>query len=109
MPRWGGTGGEPLRTPVGGGTSGEDDIINFGGENNWIRVPDLCKFSFMKGKDVHPYLIQFKPCAINRVEVNYTSDGTYATYSDGQPVCTELRLNFMETKLVFADEVGMGY
>ena len=109
MPRWGATGGEPLRTEAGAGTDPEGDIINFGGENNWIRVPDLCKFSFMKGTDVHPYLIQFKPCAINRVEVNYTSDGTYATYSDGMPVCTELRLNFMETKLVFADEVGMGY
>lgn len=109
MPRWGATGGEPLRTEAGAGTDPEGDIINFGGEDNWIRVPDLCKFSFMKGTDVHPYLIQFKPCAINRVEVNYTSDGTYATYSDGMPVCTELRLNFMETKLVFADEVGMGY
>ena len=108
MPRWGATGGEPLRTEAGGG-GGDRDIIDFGGEDNWIRVPDLCKFSFMKGTDVHPYLIQFKPCAINRVEVNYTSDGTYATYSDGMPVCTELRLNFMETKLVFADEVGMGY
>ena len=109
MPRWGATGGEPLRTEAGTGTNPEADIINFGGEDNWIRVPDLCKFSFMKGTEVHPYLIQFKPCAINRVEVNYTSDGTYATYSDGMPVCTELRLNFMETKLVFADEVGMGY
>ena len=109
MPRWGATGGEPLRTEAGAGTDPEGDIINFGGENNWIRVPDLCKFSFMKGTEVHPYLIQFKPCAINRVEVNYTSDGTYATYSDGMPVCTELRLNFMETKLIFADEVGMGY
>ena len=109
MPRWGATGGEPLRTEAGAGTDPEGDIINFGGEDNWIRVPDLCKFSFMKGDEVHPHLIQFKPCAINRVEVNYTSDGTYATYSDGMPVCTELRLNFMETKLVFADEVGMGY
>ena len=109
MPRWGATGGEPLRTEAGAGTDPEADIINFGGEDNWIRVPDLCKFSFMKGDEVHPHLIQFKPCAINRVEVNYTSDGTYATYSDGMPVCTELRLNFMETKLVFADEVGMGY
>ena len=109
MPRWGATGGEPLRTEAGTGTNPEADIINFGGEDNWIRVPDLCKFSFMKGTEVHPYLIQFKPCAINRVEVNYTSDGTYATYSDGMPVCTELRLNFMETKLVLADEVGMGY
>ena len=109
MPRWGATGGEPLRTEAGAGTDPEADIINFGGEDNWIRVPDLCKFSFMKGDEAHPHLIQFKPCAINRVEVNYTSDGTYATYSDGMPVCTELRLNFMETKLVFADEVEIGY
>lgn len=109
MPRWGATGGEPLRTEAGAKENAERDIIDFGGEDNWIRVPDLCKFSFMKGDEVHPYLIQFKPCAINRVEVNYTSDGTYATYSDGMPVCTELRLNFMETKLIFADEVAMGY
>ena len=43
---------------------------------------------------------------LQTAEVNYTSDGTYATYSDGAPVAVELRLNFMETKLIFADEVG---
>ena len=63
----------------------------------------------MHGDTPHPLFIQFKPCAISRVEVNYTSDGTFATYSDGSPVAIELSLNFMETKLVFADEVALGY
>ena len=63
----------------------------------------------MKGHKPHPYLIQFKPCAISAVEVNYTPDGTYATYNSGAPVAVELRLNFMETKLIYADEVGLGY
>lgn len=81
----------------------------FSGMNNFIRVPNLCKFTFMRGGAAHPYLIQFKPCAIANVEVNYTPDGTYATYSDGKPVAIELRLSFMETKLIFSEEVGNGY
>ena len=35
----------------------------------------------------------------------YTPDGTFATYSDGAPVAVELRLSFMETKVVFAQEI----
>ena len=109
MPSWGATGGEPLVAGAGATQNPEEDLINYGGEDNWIRVPNLCKFTFMHGDTPHPYLIQFKPCAISRVEVNYTSDGTFATYSDGSPVAIELSLNFMETKLVFADEVALGY
>ena len=81
----------------------------FSGMNNFIRVPNLCKFTFMRGGEPHPHLIQFKACAIANVEVNYTPDGTYATYSDGKPVAVELRLSFMETKLIFSEEVGTGY
>ena len=83
--------------------------FDLGGEDNFITVPDLCKFTFMSGSEPHPYLIQFKPCAIQAVEVNYTPDGTFATYRDGAPAAVELRLNFMETKLIFADEVGIGF
>ena len=76
-----------------------------GDRQNFIRVPNLCKFTFMKGHKAHPHLIQFKPCAISNVEVTYTPDGTFATYSDGAPVAVELRLSFMETKVVFAQEI----
>ena len=87
----------------------QDEINMITAENNWIRVPSLCKFTFMKGGTEHPHLIQFKPCAISKVEVNYTADGTYATYSDGAPLSVELTLNFMETKVIFKDDVGKGF
>ena len=44
-------------------------------------------------------------CAITQVDVNYTPDGTYATYEGGEMVAVGLTLNFQETKLIFADEV----
>ena len=81
--------------------------LDFGAMNNFIRVPDLCKFTFMHGNKIHPYLVQFKPCAISKVEVTYTPDGTYSTYSDGAPTAVELRINFMETKVVFSGEVEL--
>ncbi len=87
----------------------EEEVAQMTSENNWIRVPSLCKFTFMKGSSRHPHLIQFKPCAISKVEVNYTADGTYATYSDGAPLSVELTLNFMETKVVFRDDIAAGF
>ena len=89
------------------GSGGDSTQLNFGAMNNFIRVPDLCKFTFMHGNKVHPYLVQFKPCAISKVEVTYTPDGTFSTYSDGAPTAVELRLNFMETKVVFSQEVDL--
>ena len=63
----------------------------------------------MSGSKPHAYLTQFKPCAMSSVTVNFTPDNTYATYSDGSPVATEIRLNFQETKLIFRDEVDKGF
>ena len=115
MPRWGTDNPEEGRWLLAGEGSvqvgdGNDSRFDIGGEDNWIQVPDLCKFTFMHGHDPHPYLIQFKPCAISGVEVNYTPDGTYSTYKGtGAPVAVELRVNFMETKLIFSEEVTLGY
>ena len=122
MPRWGGLDREGKEgdvdltigetpTTVGEGTESDAKAsqINLGSRDNWIQVPDLCKFTFMTGSDPNENIIQFKPCAISGVEVNYTPDGTYAAYANGVPVAVELRLNFMETKLIFADEVDVGY
>lgn len=81
---------------------------------NYIGVPGLCQVQFMKGANVHPYLPQFKVCAITGVDVNYTPDGSYATYGGksgtgatdyGSPVATELTLSFQETKLVYSEDI----
>ena len=85
----------------------------FGGNNDaiqagFIGVPNLCRVSFMRGADEHDVLPRFKMCAVTQTDVNYTPDGVYATYPDGQPVAMQLRINFQETKICFADEVREG-
>lgn len=92
--------------------------FNFGDMNNWIHVPKLCKFTFMTGSNANKHIIQYKPCAISGVEVNYTPDGTWSSHTNpnqdkvmpgSPPTAVELRLNFMETKLIYADEVARGF
>lgn len=75
---------------------------------NFIGIPNLCIVEFMKGGELHPYISQFKPCAITNVSVSYTPDGQYATYTDGSPVATQLTLAFTESKLVYSDEISYG-
>ena len=87
------------------GVGGSADLAG----DNFIRVPLLCKFSFMRGADPNKWIPQYKPCAITQVEVNYTPDGTYATYDDGSPVATELSIKFIETKLIFDNEIEKGF
>ena len=91
------------------GDDREEESFNFFSQENFMRVPHLCKFTFMKGGNVNPNMQQFKPCAIRKVSINYTSDGTYATYGDGTPVATELTLNFLESKILFRSDVKAGY
>lgn len=74
-------------------------------QNNFIRVPNVCRVSFMKGGGLNEFVPQYKMCAITEVDVNYTPDGSYATYGDGNMVAIGLSLSFQETKLIFADEV----
>ena len=72
---------------------------------NLITIPKVCQVTFMKGNEPHPYLSQYKTCAIDNVSVNYTADGSYATYQDGSPVATELTVSFKEMKNIFAEEI----
>lgn len=73
----------------------------------FISVPDLVRVSFMQGGAENRRLPQFKMCALSQVDVNYTPDGSYATYDDGNMVATELTLNFQETKLIYKEEADL--
>ena len=91
----------PTNEP-GDGVFGTD---NEGVKLGFIGVPKLVKVSFMKGPGENNKLPRFKMCALTSVDVNYTPDGTYATYTDGQPVAIGLQLNFQETKICFAEDI----
>jgi hypothetical protein len=77
---------------------------------NYIGVPNLVKVTFKRGSEDHPFLVKYKPCALTDIKVDYTPDGTYATYagtgaSDGSPVATVLTLGFKESKLVYSQDI----
>jgi hypothetical protein len=60
----------------------------------------------MKGSNEHDILPRYKMCALTSVDANYTPDGTYATYQDGQPVAIGLSLNFQETKICYSEDIS---
>ncbi len=73
---------------------------------NLLTIPKVCQVSFMKGNDLHPFLPQYKLSAITDVSINYTPDGSYATYEGGSPVATQLKVTFKEMKILFSDEIN---
>ena len=84
------------------GTKGEDSAAV---EASFIKVPKVCKVTYMRGDSQHPDLPTYKMCAITDIGINYTPDGNYAVYTDGTPVAYELKISFMETKLLFSEEI----
>jgi len=85
---------------------GDNGDQNFALEAGFIRVPQLCQVMFMHGAYRNAYLPKYKMCAITDVNVNYTPDGNYAVFDGGDPVATQLKISFMETKLIFAEDVA---
>ena len=78
---------------------------NDGLQAGFIQVPKVCAVNFMRGSGRNRFLPRYKMCAITDVNVNYTPDNVYATIDRNMPVATELKISFMETKLVFSEDV----
>ena len=85
------------------GTKGVD---NDAVEARFIQVPKVCAVNFMRGSKNNEYLPRYKMCAITDVNVDYTPDNVYATIDRGSPVATELKISFMETKLIFSEDIA---
>jgi len=75
------------------------------GAHGWIGLPNLCRFTFMRGSTPHPHLTQYKMCAITDYDVSYTPDGVYASTYEGYPVATQIEIGFIETKLVYDEDI----
>ena len=84
-------------------------VFGYEGKNalqaGFIQVPKVCAVNFMRGSERNRFLPRYKMCAITDVNVNYTPDNVYSTFNDNMPVSTELKISFMETKLVFSEDV----
>ena len=85
--------------------------------NFFMKSPDLFQLDFMhKGSRAHPFLNNFKVCALTGMDVNYTGNGTYSTYADGTPTHIRLTCNFSEINPIYKEDYtdsrgkqGVGY
>ena len=86
----------------------DDKQINGVDRTSFIGVPDLVEIKVMQGSSEHPFISQWKPCAITSLNVNYTADGAYATYQDGEPVAVTMSLGLSEIKLIYREDIRFG-
>ena len=67
----------------------------------YLKTPDIFEIRYKKGPDDHPFLHTFKQCFLENMSVNYTGEGTYATYGDGTPISLVMNLSFKELEPIY--------
>ena len=74
--------------------------------NLFLRSPRLFQLEYIyKEGGQHPYLNKFKPCAMTNFQVNYTPDGSYATFDEtGSLTAFDLTMSFSEIIPIFTDD-----
>ena len=70
----------------------------------FLKSPSVFRLRYMSGGKSHPFLNQFKICALNAMSVDYTASGTYATYSDATPVHMQMTLTFQELTPIYRED-----
>lgn len=76
-----------------------------GNARNLIGVPNILRVTFMNKNSPSKWVTQFKHCALGGISINYTPDGTWATYTTGAPVAITLGLEFSELKTLYSEEI----
>ena len=74
--------------------------------NIFLRSPRLFKLVYIyKDGGQHPYLNKFKPCAMSNFTVNYTPDGSYATFDKtGSLTAYDLNMSFSEIMPIYSSD-----
>lgn len=61
---------------------------------------------FMNGRE-NPNLHKHTSCVLTDMNINYTPNGVYTTFDDGQPTQINMTLTFRELALVTKEKIGM--
>ena len=70
----------------------------------FLKSPDVFQLDYLRDGRNHPFLNDFKLCALTGMTVNYTNAGTYASYEDGTPVNLRMNLTFKELNPIYAED-----
>ena len=77
-----------------------------GAGGTMLKTPNIFEIQYI-GK-ARQYLNRIKMCALQNVGINFTGDGTFATYKDGSPISSMMTLQFQELTPVYNEDYA-GY
>jgi len=69
----------------------------------FLGAPNVFQLKFMRGTGENKYLPSIKTCALTNFSANYTADGFYSAYYDGQPISIDIVLQFAELTPIYND------
>ena len=72
----------------------------------FLGAPNIFRIKFMNGNKASTTLPTLKTCALVNFTVNYTADGFYSAFNDGQPVSVQIDLSFAELTPIYNDNYG---
>ena len=67
----------------------------------FLNSPNVFELTYRQGNREHQFLNSFKQCFLTNIGINYTGEGTYATYGDGTPISMIMNLSFKELAPVY--------
>ena len=73
-----------------------------------FAVPNYWKISYMYNDGENPHLHKIGACYCTDVQVDYSPDGQFTTFADGQPVHTQLSVSFLEDRIVTKRDIEAG-
>jgi len=71
-------------------------------------TPNYFKISYMYNDGENPHLHKIGACYCTDVSVDYSPDGQFTTFADGQPVHTQLTVSFLEDRIVTKTDIKAG-
>ena len=79
---------------------------NRAGERSlFLGTPNVFRLQYRTaGGEIIEGVNRIKPCAVVGTAVNYTPDGSWAAYDEGQPVSCTLSIQMKELEPVFASD-----
>ena len=73
-----------------------------GGPTYFLGTPNIFRLRYLTNgnKDILG-VNKFKPCALTDINLNYTPEGMWMAYQDGQPVAVQMSLKFNELEPIY--------
>jgi hypothetical protein len=73
-----------------------------------FTTPNYWRVSYMFNTGENPHLNKIGACYCTDVEVDYSPDGQWTTFANGQPVHTRLTVNMLEDRIITKQDIEAG-